>query len=612
MKALSLRTKALSALILTYVLSVFILGILSYQSQQQSLNEVFRARVATRLNTLTAQIDADSEGLARALGGLTHVEAILKPFSKRDRETLLKSALPLFDNLKKNNSITHLYFIEPDGHVFLRAHKPEQFGDQLNRITFRKAEATQKNATGIEMGKLFFSLRSVIPVSYGGSAIGYLEVAQEIDHVFERMKRITGDDLSLFLKTDFVKSKAVDLKSIPVQQFQLLDATDKELAQVLAQKTDLASGLNEPVFSIVSVGDKRYLAGLGPFKDASGETVGVVMLQSDISALYAAQWSSTFTNVAGFSATLLFCFAILYWSLNTALRDISLVTKAAKQLALGDLTLKLQKTRRDELGQLQDAFNDTTGKLAMTIGQVAETANALSNATHEVNSTAQAIAQGASEQAAGVEETSSSIEQMSASIFQNAANARTTDGIAAKAAIEADEGGGAVAQTVTAMQSIADKIGIIDEIAYQTNLLALNAAIEAARAGESGRGFAVVASEVRRLAERSQVAAQEIGLLAGSSVSLAEKAGRLLNEMLPNIDKTSALVQEITAASEEQASGAEQINSSMMQLNKVTQQNASASEQLAATAEEMDEYAEHLQKLMGFFSLNEKEGVAEV
>jgi methyl-accepting chemotaxis protein len=195
---------------------------------------------------------------------------------------------------------------------------------------------------------------------------------------------------------------------------------------------------------------------------------------------------------------------------------------------------------------------------------------------------------------------------MTASIAQNTENAKVTDGMATKAAREAEEGGSAVGQTVEAMKSIADKIGIIDDIAYQTNLLALNAAIEAARAGEHGKGFAVVAAEVRKLAERSQVAAQEIGDVAKNSVKLAERAGVLLTEMVPSIRKTSDLVQEIASASQEQSSGVGQINGAMGQLNQATQQNASASEELAATAEEMGSQAEQLQQLMQFFRLDDQ------
>jgi len=205
-----------------------------------------------------------------------------------------------------------------------------------------------------------------------------------------------------------------------------------------------------------------------------------------------------------------------------------------------------------------------------------------------------------------VEQTSASMEQMSASIAQNTENAKVTDGMAGKANKEASEGGRAVKDTVAAMKTIAEKIGIVDSIAYQTNLLALNAAIEAARAGEHGKGFAVVAAEVRKLAERSQIAAQEISEVAKNSVALAERAGNLLDEIVPSIAKTSDLVQEIAAASEEQSIGSEQINSAMSQMSQLTQQNASASEELAATAEEMSGQAEQLQELMGFFTVQSK------
>lgn len=282
----------------------------------------------------------------------------------------------------------------------------------------------------------------------------------------------------------------------------------------------------------------------------------------------------------------------------------------AMQLAEGDLNVHIQVASKDETGMVLSAMQNMVGKLSHIIGEVRNAADNLASASEQVSATAQSMSQATSEQAASVEETSASIEQMSASINQNTDNARVTDGMASKAAREASDGGESVQQTVIAMKKIAQRIGIIDDIAYQTNLLALNAAIEAARAGEHGKGFAVVAAEVRKLAERSQVAAQEIGELSTSSVEMAERAGRLLDEMVPSINKTSDLVQEISAASEEQASGVAQINIAMNQLNQVTQQNASSSEELAATAEEMSSQAEQLQEAMSFFTVNGTTAVA--
>jgi len=273
------------------------------------------------------------------------------------------------------------------------------------------------------------------------------------------------------------------------------------------------------------------------------------------------------------------------------------------KVAAGDLTMKVQLKAGDSSSMLY-AISEMVARLSQIVGEVRSAADNLSSASEEVSSTAQNMSQATSEQAASVEETSASVEEMSASVSQNTENAKITEGIASKAAVNANEGGQAVRQTVAAMKSIADKIGIIDDIAYQTNLLALNAAIEAARAGEHGRGFAVVAAEVRKLAERSQVAAQEIGEVAKSSVTLAERAGTVLDEIVPGINKTSELVQEITAASEEQSTGTTQINSAMVQLNQVTQQNAASSEELAATAEEMSGQAEQLQQLISFFKVS--------
>jgi methyl-accepting chemotaxis protein len=296
--------------------------------------------------------------------------------------------------------------------------------------------------------------------------------------------------------------------------------------------------------------------------------------------------------------------ALSFWIIRNLLRQLggepAYATAIAKQVATGNLGLTINLKVNDNSSLLY-SMKMMVGKLSEVVADVNGGAQALANASEQVSITAQALSQAASEQAAGVEETSASIEQMTSSIAHNSENAKVTEGMAAKAAQDAADGGQSVNATVTAMKQIAKKISIIDDIAAQTNLLALNAAIEAARAGEHGKGFAVVAAEVRKLAERSQVAAQEIGEVAISSVELAEKAGTLLEQMVPAIRKTADLVQEISAASSEQSAGLGQINAAVGQLSQTTQQNAASSEELAATSEEMSSQAEQLLQTMTFF-----------
>lgn len=418
------------------------------------------------------------------------------------------------------------------------------------------------------------------------------------------------------------KQELEDLLRTYETGFDKLVANEQEIDTRLADMADLAN----------------QILGLAEANDlAAGRHAEEVSTQISASA---ANSVLLVWIVSILSALVAFVFAFFF--ARSISRPIGRGVALAEEIAKGDFSTRLNLKRADEIGQLStslDLMADSLarqadvaeeiakGNLAVDVelasdkdqlgtalknmvrilndvlGQVSAAADNVSSGSQSMSSASEEMSQGASEQAAAAEEASSSIEQMTANIRQNADNALQTEKIAVKAAQDAREGGAAVVETTTAMKDIANKIMIIEEIARQTNLLALNAAIEAARAGEHGKGFAVVAAEVRKLAERSQVAAAEISKLSVSSVEVAEKAGGLLEVIVPNIQKTAELVQEISAASKEQDSGAEQINKAIQQLDLVIQQNASASEEMASTAEELSSQSEQLQEMIAFFEL---------
>ncbi len=283
---------------------------------------------------------------------------------------------------------------------------------------------------------------------------------------------------------------------------------------------------------------------------------------------------------------------------------LTLGVEFAKNVAAGDLTKNVEVAQQDEIGMLSDALNEMVKKLREIVMDVKGAADNVAYGSQQLSSSSEEMSQGATEQAASAEQASSSMEEMTANIRQNAENAGHTERIAIKSAADAGDSGKAVGETVEAMRSISEKILVIDDIARQTNLLSLNATIEASKAGDLGRGFAVVAAEIRSLAERSRAEAADINKVARNSVAIAERAGEMLSKLVPDIQRTAELVQEISAASREQDSGAGQINQAMQQLDQVIQQNASVSEELASTAEELSGQAEQLQMTMSFFKVH--------
>jgi methyl-accepting chemotaxis protein len=404
--------------------------------------------------------------------------------------------------------------------------------------------------------------------------------------------------------------QGTDAKSTTPKEKKLYESMMKELLdyqKAVLSAIDLSeSDLNFATMFMAKADEE--------FNDIDKATAELMALEENMSADSYASAMKTFNAVIVAMAAVLVAAIVISLLVSLFIaRSVTRVLGAephaiaaiAKSIAQGNLTMSLS-----DKGSSESVYADMrkmAEKLTTVVGDVRTSANNVASGSQQLSSGAEQLSQGTTEQAASAEEASSSVEEMNATIKQNADNALTTEKIAKKSSNDALESGKAVSETVKAMKDIAEKITIIEEIARQTNLLALNAAIEAARAGEHGKGFAVVAAEVRKLAERSQVAAAEIGQLSATSVGVAEQAGEMLARLVPDIQKTAELVQEISAASKEQAGGADQINSSIQQLNQVVQQNAGAAEEMSSTAEELASQAEQLIETISFFKVSSGE-----
>lgn len=346
-----------------------------------------------------------------------------------------------------------------------------------------------------------------------------------------------------------------------------------------------------------------YFTAYDPIRNAQGDVIGVLYVGVK-KAEFFASYSRLKNGIIALSFGMIMLSALLiFWIVRQQLSPLLGAVSTAEKVADGNLNISFSGYGTREVSQLLNALQKMTQQLRGVVASVQGAAVTVAAGSREFSASSELMSQGASEQAATAEEASASIEEMAATIQSNASNAVQTEKIALQVAKEARKGGEAVMATVFAMKEISGKTRIIEEIARQTNLLALNAAIEAARAGEHGKGFAVVAAEVRSLAERSQQAAAEICTMTNSSVVIAEETGHLLEKIVPDVQRTAELVQEVSSSCREQSSGIEQINRAIQQLEQIIRQNASAAEETAATAEQLTVQAEQLQQSTAYFAV---------
>jgi methyl-accepting chemotaxis protein len=543
------------------------------------------------------------------------------PAMQRAREMLresLASELAGFQGVQGVKSQLHFHL--PPARSLLRVWREKQarrdgkwidVSDDLSsfRNTVLDINREGKPLRGIEPGRGGFAVRGLAPVKAAdGRLLGSVETLVNFSQIFDSLSHQVGLSARLYMNADLLKitTGLRDAEAYPVldERFVLIAGKENTVFDTLVS----IEGLGEAASAKVVDWRGDTVLTLFPVRDYRGEQIGVMALAQDISGPLAIIGAARIAFAVALALLVVVPLVIGLVTLRkSVIGPVDKGLRFAREIAQGNLDASVDLDSRDELGQLAGALNEMARSLRDVVRSVRLSSEQLGGAADQVSSAAQSISQVATEQAASVEQTSASMDELHASVRGNTESARDTGSKADVAAKQAVEGGAAVTSTLQAMREIAKKIGLIEDIAYKTNLLSLNAAIEAAQAGEHGKGFTVVAAEVRKLAESSRVTAQEINTLASDSVAIAERAGQLLETMVPSITNTAGLVQAIATASEQQSVGVGQVNNALTELDRATQQNAAASEQLAATAEQLSGQAAALRDAVAFFTMRDSD-----
>ena len=387
--SMSIKNRLLLTVAAVVIFSSLGMGVYSYHSQVAQLLRRTENLAVQQSHLFTAILNADAEGLRRAAAGLSRMETLRGPLAAGDRKKLLPVALPIFEELKSRHSITHMYLIAPDGTVLLRAHRPDQHGDRLTRATFLQAAATRQPSSGLEMGKNFFSLRCVTPVFAGSQLLGYLEIAEEIDHLFERMRQITGTEVALFLPRTYLARYDSAVQAFPGSDYAVLYPTSQQLALPSGpeQEPFLNEGLKAFVVRPAEHGDSQYMVSAGPVKDAFGETAAVLFSQQDVTGQYAAIWKGVLSSLGFFIGVLILGNLLLYMSMRKSFDFFMAIRSHIQNITrTWDLDRRIEVVTGDEIGELAEDLNRMQQEISVLKDSLANQAEKLRASNQELES----------------------------------------------------------------------------------------------------------------------------------------------------------------------------------------------------------------------------------